>query len=114
MISPKKVLVVDDEMGIRCLLSEVLKKNGFDVTMAKDGQESLEQLGRERFDLVVTDIRMPGVDGIAVLKWMRQESRKEKIILMTGNPGDIGPQEMDMPEVVTLLPCEVPRGLLIT
>ena len=99
----KKVLVVDDELGIRCLLTEILTQNGYDVSMAKDGQESLDQLGRESFDLVVTDIQMPGVDGIEVLQWIKKQGRKEKVIVMTGKPSDLVSLGLDMPQVVDFL-----------
>ena len=64
----KKILVVEDERGIRCLLWEVLSKEGFEVLLAKDGQESLSQLEEGSFDLVITDIKMPRVDGIKMLR----------------------------------------------
>jgi len=64
MAKAEKILVVDDERGIRYLLSDVLSDAGFEVSMAKDGQESLDQLKGNRFALVVTDINMPRLDGI--------------------------------------------------
>jgi DNA-binding NtrC family response regulator len=84
----KKVLVVDDERGIRLLLSEALSSEGFEVRSAKDGQESLEVLKKEHFDLVVTDINMPRLDGVGMLKSMQKGGRKEKVIIMTGNPSE--------------------------
>jgi CheY-like chemotaxis protein len=59
MSESKKVLVVDDETNIRHLLSDFLSSKGFEVSLAKDGQESLDQLENESFDLVITDIHMP-------------------------------------------------------
>ena len=84
----KKILVVDDESGIRFLLSEVLMNKGFEVSLASDGQESLDKLEQDHFDLVVTDINMPRLDGVAMLKRMKRTGRDEKIIIMTGNPAD--------------------------
>ena len=80
----KKIMVVDDEPNIRNLLSDVLSEKGYKVTLAKDGQDSLDQLRRRRFDLLITDIEMPRLDGIGLINKMKRRGRKEKIIMMTG------------------------------
>jgi two-component system chemotaxis response regulator CheY len=98
-----KVLLVDDEKGIRFLLSEVLLHRGFEVSLASDGQESLEKLEKDHFDLVITDINMPRLDGVSMLKSMHQTGREEKIIIMTGNPSDQRLMDKDLPQVVTHL-----------
>ena len=103
MEKPIKVLVVDDEKGIRFLLSEALLHRGFEVSLARDGQESLEKLENNHFDLVVTDINMPRLDGVSMLKSMRRTGREEKIIIMTGNPSDQRLTDKDLPQVVTRL-----------
>jgi DNA-binding NtrC family response regulator len=99
----KKVLVVDDEKGIRFLLSEVLLNQGFDVSLARDGQESLDKLEKDHFDLVVTDINMPRLDGVAMLKSMTKNGRSEKVIIMTGDPSDQRLSDTEIPNVVTRL-----------
>lgn len=99
----KKVLIVDDEKGIRFLLSELLNTQGFEVSLAGDGQESLEKLEKDRFDLVVTDIHMPRLDGVAMLRHMQMTGRTEKVIIMTGDPADQRLCEADIPNVVTRL-----------
>ncbi len=99
----KKVLVVDDEKGIRFLLSEVLNSQGFDVSLARDGQESLDKLEKDHFDLVVTDINMPRLDGVAMMKSMKQSGRNEKIIIMTGDTSDRRLLDLQMPNVVSQL-----------
>jgi len=81
MKESKKVLIVEDEIGIRILLSDLLSSKGFEVSMARDGKESLDKLVDGSFDLVVTDIHMPRLDGIEMLKWMKKEGRKEKLLL---------------------------------
>ena len=103
MKKPIKVLVVDDEKGIRFLLSEVLLQRGFEVSLARDGQESLEKLEKDHFDLVITDINMPRLDGVEMLKNMHETKREEKIIIMTGNPSDQRLMDEGMPPVVTRL-----------
>lgn len=97
---PRKVLVVDDERGIRLLLSDALSSEGFEVRIAKDGQESLDLLDEYVFDLVITDINMPRLDGIAMLKSMKKSGRKEKVIIMTGNPVDQDLLDREIPGVL--------------
>ena len=96
MRETKKVLVVDDELGIRILLFEVLSSRGFQVSLASDGMESLEKMENEPFDLVVTDINMPKLDGVGMLKTMKERGRKEKVIVMTGNTSDKRLQDPEM------------------
>jgi len=103
MEKPIKVLLVDDEKGIRFLLSEALLHRGFEVSLASDGQESLEKLAESHFDLVITDINMPRLDGVSMLKSMHQTGREEKIIIMTGNPSDQRLMDKDLPQIVTRL-----------
>ncbi len=103
MKKPIRVLLVDDEKGIRFLLSEALLHRGFEVSLARDGQESLEKLKEDRFDLVITDINMPRLDGVSMVKSMQQTGREEKIIIMTGNPSDRRLLEEDLPKVVNHL-----------
>lgn len=99
----KKILVVDDEQGIRFLLSEVLLNQGFEVSLARDGQESLDKLEEDHFDLVVTDINMPRLDGVAMLKRMKMTGRTEKVIVMTGDPSDRRLLDKEIPPIVTRL-----------
>lgn len=100
MAEADKILVVDDERGIRYLLSDALSDAGFEVSIARDGQESLDQLKKNRFDLVITDINMPRLDGIEMLKHMKLAGRKEKIIIMTADLSDLKFEEADVPHVV--------------
>jgi len=88
MALPKRIMVVDDEERLRDLLFDVLTDSGFKVTLASDGQESLDRMQDRRFDLVITDINMPRLDGIGLLKRMKKEGRKEKVIIMTARPVD--------------------------
>ena len=103
MDKSKSILVVDDEAGIRFLLSEFLSSKGFRVSMAKDGQESLDQLERDHFDLVITDLNMPRLDGISMLKKMEAAGRKEKVIIMSGNLSDHRLNNADISGVVPQL-----------
>jgi CheY-like chemotaxis protein len=68
MTGERHVLVVDDELGMRETLAEILGQSGYRVREAADGEAALAAIRGERFDAVVMDIRMPGRDGIAVLR----------------------------------------------
>jgi DNA-binding response OmpR family regulator len=72
------VLLVDDDRGLRDLLSSYLAENGITVMLAKDGQEALGALRDQDFDAVILDIMMPGLDGIEVLRRIRQMNPERK------------------------------------
>ena len=99
----KKILVVDDEAGIRSLLFDVLSGEGFNVTLAKDGRDSLDQMKSRRFDLLITDINMPELDGIELLRKMKEAGRRERVIVMTGRPVGESNLGNDLQPVFTLL-----------
>lgn len=103
MNANKEILVADDDFGLRDLLSEVLSTSGFHVTLAKDGVDSLDQMRNHRFDLLITDVRMPGLTGLEVLKRMKEEGRDETVIVMTGDPIRHSQLGKDLQPVHTLL-----------
>jgi two-component system response regulator HydG len=78
-----RVLVVDDEPKLGRFVAEMLELDGHDVARAGGGKEALERLAESRFELVVTDLRMPDVDGLAVLRAARSRSPAPEVILMT-------------------------------
>jgi len=78
-----KILVVDDEMSILDTLQILLRGEGFDVTVASSGREALERLPQLSPDLVLTDIRMPGLTGLDLLAAIRETDRELPVILMT-------------------------------
>jgi CheY-like chemotaxis protein len=65
---PVRILVVDDDPDVRELIATVLADVNFEIVQAKDGAEALAQLGRAPVDLLLTDIRMPGMDGLELVK----------------------------------------------
>ncbi|MBU3643462.1 MAG: response regulator transcription factor [Candidatus Nanopelagicaceae bacterium] len=77
------MLVVDDEHGIRTLLSEVLNIAGFQVTMAADGLDALNQIRKNKFDLVLLDVNLPKVDGFAILEKIRASAPTQPIIMIS-------------------------------
>ena len=68
----KKILVVDDEQNIRTLLREELTDEGYDVLLAENGAQGLTMIKEEKPDLVTLDIRMPGEDGLSLLRKIRE------------------------------------------
>ncbi|MFW6161755.1 MAG: sigma-54-dependent transcriptional regulator [Planctomycetota bacterium] len=82
-LSPARVLVIDDLQGVRQLLRSVLSKAGHEVLEAEDGRQGLDRLRAESPDLVLVDIRMPGLDGFAVLEHARADDPELPIIMVT-------------------------------
>ncbi|WP_417365119.1 sigma-54-dependent transcriptional regulator [Flavobacterium beibuense] len=79
-----KILVVDDDTSFCLLLKTFLQKRGYDVVTAFNGNDALQELNKEFFDIVLTDIRLPDSDGLEILKSITQKGLKTQVILMTG------------------------------
>jgi len=79
-----RVLVVDDEAAIRDLLSKTLALAEYDVDMAPDGRTALERLRIIPYDLLITDLKMPGVDGLSVIREARRLKADLPVIIITG------------------------------
>jgi len=86
---PQRILIVEDETISRKNLGMFLHEEGYDVNEAKDGAEALYLLNTFEFDLVVSDIRMPRVDGIAVVSHLRSISPDTPFIVLTAHPNDM-------------------------
>lgn len=80
----KRVLVVDDEPMIVSLLSTILREKGWDVTEARSGTDGIDQLDRAPFDVILTDLVMPGDSGIDLLRAAKEIHPDVEVILMTG------------------------------
>ena len=81
-----RILVVDDEEMIRILLNDILTAEGYEVTTAFDGRWAIDLLERERFDLILTDMVMPGRDGTDVLRAAKRIDPGYPVVVMTGYP----------------------------
>ena len=79
-----RVLVVDDEASIRDLLAKTLALAEYDVDLAPDGRTALERLRITAYDLLITDLRMPGVDGLTVIREARRLRTDIPVIIVTG------------------------------
>ncbi|HEO72284.1 MAG TPA: hybrid sensor histidine kinase/response regulator, partial [Candidatus Hydrogenedentes bacterium] len=84
----KRVLVVDDEAQVRAVISDALHENGYTVEQAENGIEALEKLQSGHFDLLLLDIRMPRMDGMAVLRAVAQRLPSLPVIVVTGLASD--------------------------
>lgn len=78
-----KVLVVDDQNGVRRLLEELFKKEGYEVTAAADGVESLEKVKTSSPDLILMDMKMPNMNGLEASQEIRKINSNIPIIMMT-------------------------------
>lgn len=86
--TPPRVLVADDESSIRLLVSRVLKREGFEPVEATDGQDAIEHLDAEDYDVLVLDLMMPRVDGFGVVDHLIETKPRmmEKTVVMTAFP----------------------------
>lgn len=80
-----RILVVDDEVMIRNSLEEILRLEGYEVMAAESGEAALDLIQQEHFDLVLLDLKMPGMDGIDVIKAITRISQDTRVILLTGH-----------------------------
>jgi len=77
------ILVVDDDPGQRSLLDSFLSKLGFHIIMAASGEEALNVLGSQSVDMMITDVRMPGISGLEILRRAREEDPSLPVLLVT-------------------------------
>ena len=85
---PEKILVIDDEKATLKMFRLFLDLYGFDIHTAESGEEGLEIFDREKPGIVLTDIKMPGMDGIEVLKEIKRRAPQTEVIVITGH-GDM-------------------------
>ena len=80
---PKNILIVDDESEMRVALETTLKREKFQLTCAEDGKQALEKMENNDFDLILTDVRMPKLNGLELLRAVKERSPKTQVIMMT-------------------------------
>ena len=85
MTAAARILVVDDEPGIRFSLEALLTRDGFEVTPIDSGEAALDLLAAETFDLALVDLRLPGVDGLELLRWLRNHQPETIVIVLTAH-----------------------------
>jgi two-component system, NtrC family, nitrogen regulation response regulator NtrX len=79
------ILIVDDEPGVRTALSGVLRDEGYDVEAVSTGEDCLERVTRAAFDLIVLDVWLPGMDGLATLARLRERQIDAQVVLISGH-----------------------------
>ena len=88
------ILIIDDEKDVRVVLKEVLRRAGYDVTLAANGREGLEKLAADGADMVITDVIMPGIDGVAMVQQIRETYSDMPIIVISGG-GNVAPMDYE-------------------
>jgi DNA-binding response OmpR family regulator len=91
-IARRRALVIDDERDIAETIAEMLSREGFAADVATSGEEALAELHRRSYDLVLSDVRMPGLDGPALLRRLKTEwpVLAERLIFVTGDTLGLG------------------------
>ena len=104
-----KILLVDDEERFRTTLGKMLRAQGLEVTALGSGREALEELQKQAYDVMVLDVRMPGMDGIATLTEIKKIAPQVEVIMLTGHASmDVAVEIMRLGGYDYLLkPCPV-------
>ena len=84
MDTHEKILVVDDEKNVRVLFERILAKEGYEVECAASGSEAIDKLASNSFDLVVTDLKMDGIDGLDLIRKGKRTNQAIPFILISG------------------------------
>jgi CheY-like chemotaxis protein len=81
----RRALVVDDDAGIRVLVTRILIRHGFSVDTARDGAEAIEKVLEHHYDVITLDLMMPRIDGVAVVKYLSEHDPEtlSRVIVMT-------------------------------
>jgi len=105
----RKILVVDDDRHILRCLSDLFSFFGYVVTIAHSGEDALSRLSKSQFDLVITDLIMPGMDGWTLARHIKQASPITPVILLTGEKGvrTTGRAEEDFVDLVLFKPIGI-------
>jgi two-component system response regulator HydG len=80
---PTRILVVDDEKNIRTTLADILSEKGYEVSTAGTGERAVKLCSKRVFDVVLLDVRMPGIDGVEAFRRIRAIRREVRVILMS-------------------------------
>ncbi len=84
----KRVMFVDDEEGVRKSFDRLLSARGFAVSTVEDGDRAVSLLREEPAEVIVSDLRMPGLDGLQLLQWVHEKQPQARFILLTGYGND--------------------------
>lgn len=91
----KKVLIIDDDAFIRKMFSRVISENGFEIATAKNGNQAIDMLKKDDYDLILLDLVMPDGDGFGFLERLQEKSIKTPVFVIS-NLGDLPDKELAM------------------
>lgn len=80
-----RVLLVDDEVAFANNLLKLLSKRGYDAAAAYDGASAVDMVQEKEFDVIILDMKMPGMDGIATLKEIKKQAPSPEVVILTGH-----------------------------
>ncbi len=83
MNNKQSILLVDDDQEFRKAMKKMFEKSGYDVTVAADGQEGLDALSKKTFDLIISDLRMPNLNGMELMEELRRRKINLPVIFIT-------------------------------
>jgi two-component system chemotaxis sensor kinase CheA len=113
----RRILVVDDSLTTRTLEKSILEAAGYEVEVAVDGADALGRLGQRDFDLVLSDVQMPRLDGVSLVRAVKQDSRLNKIPIVLVSSLDAEEhrrQGLDAGADAYLSKAEFEQGLLLS
>jgi CheY-like chemotaxis protein len=108
-----RILVVDDESFVRDLVQETLRARRYTTAAAASGEEALEILAREAFDIVVTDMVMPGMNGLELVKRVKRQWPRTRLVVLTGFPRTADISDLLLQGADDLLPKPFRAGDLV-
>ena len=85
-MSNKKILIVDDDEEICLELKEILEDEGYSTSYVLDGIKGFEKIKENNYDLIIQDLKLPGIDGIELLRRIKEYNKNQKVIVLTGRP----------------------------
>lgn len=108
-----RILVVDDEPVVVKSCERILTPEGYAVDSASDGREAMSKLGKDGYDLVITDLKMPDIDGIELLRWIRNSKPDTGVVVITGYPSQESIREALSLRILDYLPKPFSPTLLV-
>lgn len=108
-----RVLVVDDEPVVTKSCERILSPEGYSVDCASDGNDAIDKLGRDGYDLIITDLKMPGMDGIELIRWIRNSKPDTGVVVITGYPSQESIKEALGLRILDYLPKPFSPSLLL-
>ncbi len=112
--TPPRILVVDDDADWRTAHAALLRAEGYEVELARDGEQALVMLAFRPFDLLVTDWQMPRLDGASLVHWLRATESSLPVVMITGAHAASELPATIHDEVVAVLPKPAPPGKLVS